>query len=44
MKARWSVVGPDTIHLDDDTLHASIAGDTLSLGEPPRLLAFRRVG
>ena len=33
-----------TIHLDDDTLHASVTGDTLSLGEPTRLLAFRRVG
>ena len=42
-EGRWSVVGPETIHLDDDTLHASIAGDTLSLGEAPQLLAFKRV-
>ena len=41
---RWSVGDSDTIHLDDDTLHASVTGDTLSLGEPTRLLAFRRVG
>ena len=43
-EGRWSVVNADTIHLDDDMLHASVTGDTLSLGEPPRLLAFKRVG
>lgn len=41
---RWSPAGPDTIRLDDATLHASVAGDLLSLGEPPRFLPFRRVG
>ena len=41
---RWSLAGPGTIHLDDSTLHASVDGDVLSLGEPPRFLTFRRVG
>ena len=41
---RWSLAGPGTIHLDDATLHATIDGDALSLGEPPRFLAFHRVG
>jgi hypothetical protein len=41
---RWKVVGPTTIQLDDSTLQAIVNGDDLSLGEPPKLLAFRRVG
>ena len=41
---RWSVAGPDSIRLDDATLQAVIAGDTLSLGEPSRPLVFMRVG
>jgi hypothetical protein len=41
---RWSIAGPDIIRLDDATLHAAVAGDTLSLGEPGRPLAFTRVG
>jgi hypothetical protein len=41
---RWSIAGQDTIHLDEATLHASVAGDTLSLGESGQLLAFTRVG
>ena len=41
---RWSITGPGTIRLDDATLHASVTGDTLSLGEAGRLLAFTRVG
>ncbi len=41
---RWSIAGADTIHLDSAMLHASVAGNTLSLGEPGRLLAFTRVG
>ena len=39
----WSPAGPDTIRLADTTLHAVVAGDVLSLGEPPQSLAFRRV-
>ena len=41
---RWSLAGPGMIHLDDATLHATIDGDALSLGEPPRFLVFHRVG
>jgi hypothetical protein len=41
---RWSVAGPGTVHLDDSTLHAAVDGDVLSLGEPPRALAFHRLG
>jgi len=41
---RWSLAEPGTIHLDDATLHATIDGDDLSLGEPPRFLTFHRVG
>ncbi len=41
---RWSLAGPGTIHLDDSTLHATVDGDALSLGEPPRSLTFHRVG
>ena len=40
---RWSLAEPGTIHLDDATLHATIDGDDLSLGEPPRFLTFHRV-
>jgi len=40
----WSPAGPDTIRLADATLHASVAGDDLALGEPPQSLTFRRVG
>ena len=43
-EGRWSLLGPGTIRLDGDALNASVAGDILSLGEPPRLVAFRRVG
>lgn len=41
---RWSLAGPGTILLDDSTLQATLDGDALSLGEPPRSLAFHRVG
>jgi hypothetical protein len=41
---RWSPAGPGAIRLDDATLHGTVDGDTLSLGEPPRFLPFRRVG
>ncbi len=41
---RWSVVGADTIRLDDATLQASVAESTLSLGEPGHRLAFTRLG
>jgi hypothetical protein len=41
---RWSVVGVDTIRLDKATLHASVAGSTLWLGEPGRLLQFTGLG
>jgi hypothetical protein len=40
---RWSVAGPDAIRLDDETLHASVAGSTLSIGEPGQPLPFTRV-
>jgi len=40
----WSVVGADTIQLDKATLQASVAGGTLWLGEPERLLQFTRLG
>ena len=39
---RWSPVGPGSIHLDDSTLQAVVDGDSLSLGDPPRSLTFRR--
>ena len=39
---RWSLAGPDAIRLADATLHAAVVGDVLSLGEPPRSLAFHR--
>lgn len=41
---RWSVVGADRIRLDDATLYASVAGSTLSLGEPGQLVLFTRMG
>jgi len=41
---RWSVVGVDTIRLDRATIHASVAGSTLWLGEPGRLLQFTGLG
>ena len=39
----WSVAGVDTIRLDKATLHASVAGGSLWLGEPERLLQFTRL-
>ena len=41
---RWSVVGPDSIRLDAATLYASVAGSTLSLGEPGQQVPFTRMG
>ncbi len=41
---RWSADGPETLRLDGQVLHATVDGDELSLGELPRVLAFRRVG
>lgn len=40
---RWSVVGADTIRLDDTMLSASVAGSTLSLGEPGQQVPFTRL-
>jgi hypothetical protein len=40
---RWSVAGADSLRLDDATLYAAVAGDTLSLGEPGQLLTFMRL-
>ena len=40
----WSVAGADTIRLDKATLHATVAGGSLWLGEPERLLEFTRLG
>jgi hypothetical protein len=41
---RWSIAGPNTITVDDSTVHVAVDGDVLSLGEPPRSLTFHRVG
>ena len=41
---RWSMAGPAALRLGDDDVPARVDGDTLWLGEPPRGLAFRRVG
>lgn len=43
-EVRWTAAGPGTIHLDDSTLQAIVNGDELSLGEPPALLSFHRIG
>jgi hypothetical protein len=41
---RWAMAGPDTIEIDGARLQAIVSRTTLALGEPPRLLAFERVG